>query len=90
MGSYLKEYLDQVTDREELSIAVYAAVLALYGVRELAYTESEPCAVPITVQQIDQYRVSQLMCARERLHNSTTYSDIPTLGLTIPPVNLGA
>lgn len=90
MSEELEDFLASIQDLEQLDIAVYAATLALDGVRELGYTESEPCAIPITVKQIDQYRVSQLMCARERLHNSTTYSNLPTLGLTIPPVNLGA
>lgn len=89
MSEELEDFLASIQDLEQLSIAVYAATLALDGVRELAYTENEPSAIPITVQQIDQYRASQLMCALERLHNTTTYSDLPTLGLAIPPVNLG-
>ena len=89
MSEELEDFLAGIQDLEQLDIAVYAATLALDGVRELAYAESEPSAIPITVQQIDQYRVNQLMCAMERLHDSTTYSDLPTLVLAIPPVNLG-
>lgn len=67
MGSYLKEYLDRVTDREELSVAVYAAVLALEGLREVAYEHRPYAPLPITVDQIDQYRKQMLMPAQQRL-----------------------
>ena len=89
MSEELEDFLASIQDLEQLDIAVHAATLAIDGVRELAYTESEPAAIPITVKQIDQYRVSQLIVARDRLQDSTTYSDLPTLCLAIPPVHLG-